>query len=47
MPQSEAGLMKVKEKPRLDQRDEFARRTTSSPAIPLLFLFFFYLCGGR
>jgi hypothetical protein len=29
MPQNEAGLMKVKDKPRLDQHDEFARRTNS------------------
>jgi hypothetical protein len=42
MPQSDAALMKVKDKPRLDQHDEVARRTTSSPALLLLFLFYFW-----
>jgi hypothetical protein len=41
MPQSEAGLMEVKDKPRLDQYDEVARRTNSSPDISLWFLFLF------
>jgi hypothetical protein len=44
MPQSEAGLMKVKDKPRLDQRDEVARRITSLTAVSLLFVVLFF-CG--